>query len=168
MRIFLLWILLLPFIGFSQVHYSAMIDINYLDEIEIFLKPGGLVVKKMRNDSINEDFLYLNILQQTSTHFYVFISYSIQKDSITGWIKKGNYIGAYIKNDKYPMDLILYKRYKNLERNIIVNKDWAPEFLTINKYHKGWLYVTSIQRGEIINGWIRGEYLCSNPYSTCS
>ncbi|MFN8417473.1 MAG: hypothetical protein U0U66_14160 [Cytophagaceae bacterium] len=168
MRIILLYILFLPFIGFSQIQYSAMIDITYLGEIEIYDNPGGSVVKKMRNDSINEDFLYLNILQQTPTHFYVFISYSVQKDSITGWIKKENYIGAYIKNDKYPMDLILYNRCINSEKTKVVYSDWTPAFLTIDKYHNGWLYVTNTQNGKKIKGWIQTEGLCANPYSTCS
>lgn len=154
--------------GLCDAQHKAIIDNYYLADVAIYDKINGQIITQMKNDSIEEDFLQLTILKQTKTHFYVQIGHTIKVDSTYGWIQKAKYIGAYLKNENFPMDLILYKKKIESEKNIIFIKNWKPELLTIEKYDGDWIYVSNVQNGIKYEGWIKAERLCANPYSTCS
>jgi len=59
-------------------------------EINVYEKPDGKVIRQMKNNSINEDFLHLEIISENRTHFHVKIYYAIENDSVIGWTKKGH------------------------------------------------------------------------------
>ena len=122
----------------------------------------------MKNDSINEDFLHLDIFDCTDTHFNVSIRMTIKKDSATGWIKKADYIGAFKKHEKFPMDLILYTDRKVLDSNKLTIKNWMPGLLTIENFEGKWIFISLKQNGQLYKGWIKENELCANAYSTCS
>ena len=76
--------ILMAFSFFSancQQNYTAIIDIKYLVTIDIYDKPFGKIIHQMRNDSVNEDYLHLTILNQTDKYFYVSINMTEKKDS---------------------------------------------------------------------------------------
>lgn len=153
---------------YCQDKCSAIIDWKYLKTINIYDKPDGKVTQLMKNDSINEDFLHLDILNQTETYFFVSISRSIKSDSATGWIKKGEYIGAYKKHEKFPMDLVLYKDKNLSEIDRIVIANWQPEILTIETCSGEWTFISLKQNGKTFKGWILTDELCANTYSYCN
>ncbi len=154
--------------GHSQGTCPAIIDWKYLKTVNIYSKPEGKLFKQVKNDSTNEDYLQLIILKQTESHFYVSIHKTITKDSTTGWIKKGDYIGAYKRHEKFPMDLILYANNKVSDADKIIIANWTPSLLTIAKYADKWVFVTLNQDGKKLMGWIQTDELCANSYSYCN
>ena len=153
---------------YCQEKCSAIIDWKYLETIDIYDHPNGTIIHQMKNDSINEDFLHLDIFDFTDTHFNVSIRMTIKKDSATGWIKKADYIGAFKRHEKFPMDLTLYTDKKVLESNKFIVKNWTPGLLTIENYEGDWIFISLTQNGKIYKGWIQENELCANAYSTCS
>jgi hypothetical protein len=153
---------------YSQDKYPAIIDWKYLGIVNIYDNPDGKIIYELKNDSINEDYLHLDILAQNDAYFYVSISLTINKNVKIGWIKKADYIGAYIKHEKFPMDLIIYKDKKISDNNKIVIKGWTPTLVTIEKYAEKWMFISIKHDGKTIKGWIEINELCANSYSTCS
>src|SRR5687767_6992565 len=93
--------------GNGQVRCHAIIDWKYLETIDVYTKPNDQIIFQVKNDSLNEDFLLLDILDQTETYFLVSISLNSEKSKKVGWIKKAHYIGTYVKHEEFPMDLTL-------------------------------------------------------------
>jgi hypothetical protein len=153
---------------YGQDACPAIIDWKYSKPVDLYNQPSGKVVKQMQNDSTQEDFMELVLLKQTETYFYVSIRMSIKKDSATGWIKKADYIGAYKKNETFPMDLILYKNKQVSETEKIIITNWNPTLLTIEKFTDQWVFVSLKQNGKIYKGWIQADQLCANSYSYCN
>ena len=153
---------------YSQTNCLAIIDLKYPGPVDIYDNPEGEIIYRMKNDSINEDFLQLSILDQTDNYFYVSISTTIKKDQVTGWIRKAAYIGAYKRHEKFPMDLILYKDKKVSDAEKMVISNWTPMLLTIDSCDGGWVLVLLKQNGEIFRGWIEENELCANFYTYCN
>ena len=164
----------LPFLLliFSAVHSqkkcAAVVNWRYGAPVLLYDKPNGSVIDQIKNDSTTEDFLHLDISDQQGQFFFVSISLTVQKITKEGWIKKADYIGAYVRKDAYPMDLVLYKEKNVSEENKIIVKGWTPVLLTIEKYAEDWAFVSTMQNGKIFNGWILMKDLCANSYSTCN
>jgi hypothetical protein len=161
------------FLTFSNVYCQdkcpAIINWKYLGTVDIYNKPGGEIIATMKNDSINEDFLHLDILDQTETYFRVSIGSTIKPQNINkGWIRKANYIGALIKHEKDPMDLELFQFKKNSSSDKIVISNWTPGLLTIEKFADKWAFVSTRQNGQTYKGWIEIDKLCANAYTTCN
>jgi hypothetical protein len=153
---------------YCQNKCSAIIDWKYVEPIIIYDKPDGIVIHSMKNDTANEDFLKLEILEQTESFFHVAITNTIKKDSAIGWIKKGQYIGAYKKHEKFPMELTLYKDKIISDLNRIVITNWTPTLLTIENSSVNWVFVLLKQNEHIIKGWIQQDELCANSYTYCN
>ena len=170
MKTLLTIILLLTFTKvYCQDSCSAIIDWQYLGRIDILEQPEGKVIHQMKNDSINEDFLHLEILNQEGNYFYVSIYFAMNEEEKTiGWIKKADYIGAFKRNEKFPMDLTLYKKPKESKKNKVVVKSWNPGLLKIEKCSGNWVLVSFKQDNKRYKGWIEANELCANAYSTCS
>ena len=154
--------------GYGQSSYSAIIDWKFVDTVFIYDKPGGQVIDKMKNDSINEDFLHLILLDQTEDYFYVNIELIIQSHKSKGWIKKTDYIGAYKKHEQFIMDLVIYRLKKEDEENMIKIKDWNPGFITVEGFSEDWNFVSISHNDEKIRGWIQSSELCANAYTYCN
>lgn len=153
-------------IGQDTCH--AVIDWHYLGEISVYETPRGKKICSMENDSVNEDFLHLTILDQKDSFFYVHISKTVKKESKVGWIKKADFIGTYKRNCNLGMDLILFSQRNDKEKNKVVIKNWRPKLLTIEKYVDKWVYVKVKHQNVIIKGWIEMKELCANSYSYCN
>ena len=156
------------FTAYGQQNCTAIIDIKYLETIEIYDKPFGKTIHQMRNDSAHEDFLHIKILDQTDKYFYVSIGMTEKKDSSTGWIKKADYVGAYKRNESFPMALILYMNKKLSDRGKITIANWTPSLLTIEKCADNWTFISLKHNGELLKGWIQSNELCANAYSYCN
>ena len=141
---------------------------NYNGVVKVFRKPNGLVITQMQNDSANEDFLSINILEETRKFFHVSISFAIKGNAQIGWIKKANYIGAYYRQEKFPMDLVLYKTPDAIEKNEVVIINWTPTLLSFCECRGNWILVSLTSNGKTYRGWIEEKNLCANAYTTCN
>lgn len=102
------------------------------------------------------------------SYFFVSITMTIKKDSITAWIKKASYIGAYKRHEEFPMDLILYKNKNVSDEDKIIIINWTPILLTIEKYSNEWAYISLTQNDILYKGWIQSDELCANSYTYCN
>ncbi len=160
---------LLSFFTYSQKgELDAVIYWRYINRVEIFDEPNGIVIKTIQNDTINENLIELTISKIHKGFFKVKIGLAMNKETISGWIKSADYIGANHRHEDYPMNLVLYSRPKKSERNIILLKDWKPDFITILNFENDWVYVSVDYNGKRKTGWIQRNQLCANSYSTCS
>lgn len=151
----------------GQEKCLAIINWKYLGSVELYDKPDGKITGTVKNDSTNEDYLHLEILDQTDKYFYVNIS-SFKISNLQGWIKKADYIGAYKKHEEFPMDLVIYKTKTVSEENKIVIKNWTPELLTIKQCTGAWTLISLKQSGTKYEGWIETFELCANAYTYCN
>ncbi len=168
MRILLALILLaIATRSWGQDKCSAIVDWRYLEPIGIYATPGGEVIAQLRNDSVAEDFIEMEILDESRDHLHVSITMSIARDVKTGWIKKAEYIGAYLRHEQTPrMNLSLFET-PSAKKPIVV-KDWMPALLTIEECKGKWVRVSTTQNGQRIVGWIAKSELCANAYTTCN
>jgi hypothetical protein len=162
-------LILLSFFTYSQnEELEAVIFWRYINKVEIFDKPNGVIIKTIQNDTINENLIDLTISKIEKGFFKVKIGLAMNDETFNGWIKSADYIGAHHRNEDYPMNLVLYSRPKKTEKNIILLTDWNPDFITILNYEKDWVYVSVNYKGERKKGWIQRNQICANSYSTCS
>jgi len=168
MRPLLTSIIVLTSVGsLAQDKCEAIIDWRYLHPIEVYSTPGGKVVGQFQNDSIAEDFIQLQILDVKKNFLQVELAMTITNKKQTGWIEKGEYIGAYLRQERPPtMDLTLFQSPSPAKPFII--KKWTPGLLTITACNGGWVSVSAVNKGKTITGWISAVELCANPYSTCN
>ena len=164
---------------YSQVKCAAVIDWQYTGNIDIYDKPTGKIIYQLKNDSANEDFLYLTINNEAGNYFNVSISFNSQlvsfnsqlangNKTMDGWIRKANYIGAYSRSEKFPMSLTLYKNKKISDSNKVVIENWTPSFLTIEKCANEWTLVSLHHHKKLYKGWIETNKLCANSYTYCN
>jgi hypothetical protein len=150
-----------------QIKCDAIIDWHYLGEIIVYEKPNGKITSIVKNDSLNEQYLHLVILDQRKDYFYVSIGGGIESTNKTGWIKKAKYIGAYKRHENSTMKLTLYSETKKSVKKIIEIKNWRPVLLTFDKCNGEMVLVRFTQNGKDYKGWIEKTELCANTYTTC-
>lgn len=173
-----MYTLLLLFIFESSLSYSQIdsrvcnssffLDIDYIGYISVYDKPSGKIIKQLRNDNDEGNYIIFNIVGKTNTMFYVNASYSLDEDSIVvkGWIKKTNSLGIYSRAYNSPLNL-----YKNPNRKssiIISDRKYNPNMYNVIDCHGKWLKIKAIIKGKVYEGWIPPEMQCSNVYSTCN
>lgn len=144
----------------------AVIDWKYNGAVDIYDAPGGSIIAQMKNDSINEDYLHLQIVGQTETYFMV--SISSMHEAREGWIRKADYIGTYVRNENQPMNLELFRSRKASESEKIMVSNWSPALLTIEKCADKWAFVSTKHKGKSYKGWVEIDKLCANSYTTCN
>jgi hypothetical protein len=153
---------------YGQDSCHAIIDVEYYGAVNVYDKPHGKVIHQMKNDTTNEDYLSLRIIEQTDSFFYVSISMAIKYDPKKGWIRKADYIGAYKKHESNPMLLILCEdsRYPDI-RQIVISQ-WKPSLMAIEKCAGEWTLVSLNFNSKRYIGWIRSNELCANSYTYCN
>jgi len=156
---------------FGQVNCNcgAIINIDFKNDVSILDKPNGNIIKKLRHNFEEEDFLILTIKKDTVGYFKVEISYSIKENSnIIGWIKKDTNIGTFAKNYSQKEKLNLYSK-PNKKSKINSNvPNWTNQLYVIEKCSEKWVYVKIKYKGKIKEGWLEPEMQCDNPYTTCN
>ena len=171
MKYFLTFVFCLnAFVSFGQQDKcTAIVDWQYNGVVNIYDKPNGGIIDQIKNDSAGEDFLIVFILDKKDNYFFVTLELQIHGIKKKGWIEKADYIGTYIRHEKYPvMDLVLYKFTNISDTDKIVIRSWQPELLTIERCDGIWTCVSVKQNGQTYTGWIKSVELCSNPYTTCN
>ena len=147
---------------------EAIIDVEYKKKISLFEKPNGQVIKEVKHNVKNDDFLTLIIEKDSLDYFKVNLRHSISGDEIKGWIKKNNYIGTFARNYNSKKRLNLYSKPNlNSEIKSTVN-EWTNQLYVIHKCSQKWVYVKIKNKGKIVEGWLQPEMQCPNIYTTCN
>jgi hypothetical protein len=151
----------------AQVKCEAFIDWQYLQSIDVYATPDGEIVGQVRNDSVDEDFIGLEILDSRKNYLHVKATLLVSGKTQVGWIKQADYICAYYREERVPtMDLTLFETPSTKKPFVV--KDWAPVLLTIEQCTGKWVHVSLRQNGHRVAGWIDANDLCANPYTTCN
>ena len=89
-------------------YVSVFLDIDFSGKIQIFDKPEGRVIKTLKNNINEGDFIMFDLLEKNDSMFYITAYSSLDNTLITkGWIYKNNHIGIY--SSTYNRNFILYK-----------------------------------------------------------
>ena len=77
-------------------YVSVFLDIDFSGKIQIFDKPEGRVIKTLKNNINEGDFIMFDLLEKNDSMFYITAYSSLDNTLITkGWIYKNNHIGIY-------------------------------------------------------------------------
>ena len=103
----------------TKCNASAFLSINFKGKKQLYDKPNGKIIKYIKQDMKNEDYITLEIIDKNDSMFYVSANYEIGGFISKGWIKKDKNIGIYSR--AYNCLLKLYtKPNENSEVNFII------------------------------------------------
>lgn len=123
------------------------------------------VVYNIKNDSINEIYYNLAIIESNKNLLKVIptsINDTIKK---AGWIKS-EYVGIY--SSTYNRVLHLYAKPDSRSNIISSIKEYFTKPLTVISCSGKWFYVQVKLKDKIYKGWMAPEDQCANVYSTCN
>jgi hypothetical protein len=170
----LILLIIVPFVKTSAQTSSicncqALVDIEFKNEIIVYDKPNGQVIKKLRQYFNDEDYLLLTIDKEAVNYFHVDLSYAINENNSTrGWIKKSSAIGTYATNYSPNDTLSLYSRPDLKSKVLSTIPGWTSRLYEITKCGNDWVYVKTVYKGQVKHGWLQPDKQCSNPYTTCN
>ena len=134
----------------------------------MYEKPNGQVIDSIANDSTNENFVIIKILDTQKDYFKVSMKLAFTNADKMGWIKKENYIGTYARNYSDGTILKLYSQPdKNSKIESIIN-EWIPDLYIIVDCKDDWVKVKLKYKNKTYTGWLENEMQCANPYTTCT
>jgi hypothetical protein len=145
----------------------AFLNIDFKGNINVYEKPNGKILQKIKNYMFNEDdIIIFKVIEQNDTMFYVTAYYNYEKDSINGWIKKNDNIGIYSKAYDQPLKLYVQPDEKSKVLNVM--HDYCPDMFIVTEIKNKWVRVKIKYNNKIYQGWMPPDMQCANPYSTCS
>lgn len=148
-------------------YVSVFLDIDFSGKIQIFDKPEGRVIKTLKNNINEGDFIMFDLLEKNDSMFYITAYSSLDNTLITkGWIYKNNHIGIY--SSTYNRNFILYKIPYNEKEIIAIDKKYNPNIYEVIDFEGKWLKIKAKINGKKYVGWIPPEEQCCNVYSTCN
>ncbi|MDP3681635.1 MAG: hypothetical protein Q8R22_12450 [Flavobacterium sp.] len=152
----------------TKCNCEALIDIEYKKEITLLEKPNGKIIKKLKHDFKNEDFLTLTIEKDSLGYFKVSLLYLVSAKEFKGWVKKNDHIGTFARNYEPNKKLNLYSESNVNSKVKSTIEDWTNDLYIIEKCAGKWVYVKIKYNGKIFEGWLKPEMQCANPYTTCN
>jgi len=143
------------------------LDLSFKNKVYVYDRPNGKILKSIRQDSINEDYLMFMLLKKDKNMFFVRAYSSLDgRKIIDGWIDKNYPLGIYssVYNDELKLFKLPYDRKKIVAQHIV----YSPNAYKVIDFYGNWLLVKFIINNKIMYGWMPPEYQCNNVYSTCS
>ncbi len=165
--ILVLLILSFDIYGQNKCNCDAMINWKFNKQVYVFDKPNGIVIDSIANDSINEDYLVINITETNENYFKVVLQLSIADKKKIGWIKKGNHIGTYARNYQDGTKLLLYSSPNKTSKVENIVNQWIQDLYVIEDCDGDWVKVRLTYKNKTYTGWLEKEMQCANPYTTC-
>lgn len=149
---------------------TVFLDIDFTGEIYVYDKPDGKIIKTLKNNIEETNFVMLDLLQKNDSMFYVIAYNSLEEDTITrGWIMKSHHLGIYSRMYTPEIDpLILYENPNDSLQIVAKDTEYNPEMYEVVDFEGKWLKVKTKINGKNYEGWLSPEMQCSNVYSTCS
>jgi hypothetical protein len=148
---------------------TVLVNPEYSGEIRLLKSPGGELVRSLRHNLAQDDFVVLTLQKSTAEYFYVSASYAIAGPIADGWIRKAEFIGVYSKVYAEGDSLLLRQLPDTSAAPVQVIPEYLPHLLMVVDCEKnGWLKIETELGGQRISGWLAPELQCANPYTTCS
>ena len=149
---------------------TVFLDIDFTGEIYVYDKPDGKIIKTLKNNIEETNFVMLDLLQKNDSMFYIIAYNSLEEDTITrGWIMKSHHLGIYSRMYTPEIDpLILYEMPNDTLQIVVKDTVYNPEMYEVVDFEGKWLKVKTKINGKNYEGWLSPEMQCSNVYSTCS
>lgn len=149
---------------------TVLLDIDFTGEIYVYDKPDGKIIKTLKNNIEETNFVMLDLLQKNDSMFYVIAHNSLEEDTITrGWIMKSHHLGIYSRMYTPEIDpLILYENPNDTLQIVVKDTVYNPKMYEVVDFEGKWLKVKTKINGKNYEGWLSPEMQCSNVYSTCS
>lgn len=153
----------------SSLNYDektrVFLDIDYYDEIMIYDYSQRNVIRKVKNDSIKEEFVVFGLLDKNDSMFYVVaLSSLMEKIITTGWIQKKSYLRIF--SSVYVGKTVLYKS-PDRSSEVLVEMEYSADSYEVTDFCDKWLKIRVKEKGKFIEGWMPPEEQCPNVYSTC-
>lgn len=146
---------------------KVFLNIDYFDEIMIYDHPQGNVIKKVKNDSIREEFVIFGLLDKIDSMFYIVAYSSLTEEIITkGWIQKKSHLGIF--SSVYQGNMVLHKCPDRSSEVLVEVEEYSPDSYEVTDFCDNWLKIQVKENGKSIEGWIPPEEQCCNVYSTCN
>lgn len=142
---------------------QGLVDINYSKPIPIYDKPNGKLKSSVRQDVKSDDCLMFFIDKDSSDYFHIELTYALKHSSFKGWVMKANYLGTFSRVYNDTLKLLSMPVAGAAVRSII--PVCTNDLLPITKCKGQWVYIRYKGR---IEGWMRKEDQCPNPYTTCN
>ena len=163
--------LLLFFINVNGQKIDAVIQWNHTEPIYIYDSTLKLVIDTIQNDSINENYISLILIKSKRGAFKVNYKLEMEKTYEIGYLKKNNFIGAFVRHENYPTKTIdLFDKPKS-KSNKKSYENWKPHFVSIKDFKNDWYKIEIHLRGSVLesnfSGWIQKDKLCPNNYIIC-
>lgn len=166
---FLFFFILFAYISHGQIcNCEAIISYKYNKQIYIYKNPMGDITDSIKNDIMNEDFLFVKIIDEFKSYYFADISLSISGDYKTGWIKKDWYIGTNTKRYLANKNMKLYLNPNYYSEKIYISGPLNEQFVEILTCANKWVLIKISIKGEKYKGWIAPEDHCPNNYTTCN
>ena len=155
--------------GKEAIPFDVIVNWKYHGGINIKEKADGKVIKTISNDSLKEDYISGTIYESNKDYFRGKFYFMVTGDTINGWVKKSEHIGAIMKQENVGMTVILYSAPREHNEFMMFEiKNWNPSFVTIESCDGYWAVISLNDNGKKRSGWIRYDKLCPNNYTTCN
>lgn len=146
---------------------NVFLDIDYYGEIAVYNHPQGTVIYKIKNDSIQEEYVLFDLIDKNDSMFFVEAYSSLSNNMTTkGWIKKSSHLGIF--SSVYQGSMVLYKEPDKKSLAIKNDKQYCPDMYEVVDFKDNWLKIIVKDNGRSIEGWMPPEEQCCNVYSTCN
>jgi hypothetical protein len=145
---------------------QGIIDPDYKGVVEIFDNPNGKVTHSVRQDFKNEDFLIFQIDSVSSFHFHATMTYSMSGKRFVGWVPKKKYLGTFPR--AYADTIYLYRKPTTQSKPLATIAPGNDALVQIINCGNKWVYIKTKKSGALLQGWLKPEDQCSNPYTTCN
>ena len=99
---------------------TVFLDIDFSGEVPVFDKPSGKVIKTLKNNIDEENFIMFDLLEKNDSMLYIIAYLSLDKTLITkGWIYKNTHLGIY--SSTYNRNFVLYRTSHNKKEVIAIH-----------------------------------------------
>lgn len=161
-------LLLISNFTFSQniCNCKGLVDIKYNSNIDILELPNGKLIKTIKQDAKNDNYLTFVILQDSLNHFKMTLMFGMKGDNITGWVKKDKYFTTTLNS--YSEPVILYQSPNNKSTQKHKIDKWQDEYFPIINCKSNWTYIKIKHGDKFVYGWLDPNRQCNNPYTTCN
>lgn len=125
--------------------------------------PNRNVVDSVMNDTINDDYVFLDIYEFKDSFALVNVSHLESNKEHFGWIRQ-DALGIYLCQDADSVVNLCSKPFfGSVVCDSVVSPIWG-EMYRVTGARDGWLYIDD--RGK--KGWVPRDNQCCNPYSCCN
>lgn len=144
---------------------DVFMDIEYTGQKALYDKPGGKIVRLLKHNFEEEDFIVFDLMSKNDSMFYVKAYYAIDGFIAEGWITK-DFVGIYSRDCGNPF--VLYKQPDKTKGVQCTVKEYNPGAFFVTDYQGKWLKVKAVIEGQLYEGWMSPDMQCPFVYTTCS